>query len=174
MADQKIILTSTNPGGQTLQKTLTDINPDATNAQLKTFGQKLNALTNNTYGKTDRIIKYNCDTEEGGGSQTPTLTVPTSVSKADFEAAALGQAGTCYSFNITYDGDATPFAFTSDKYACAGAAEFSSGNAWTIRLALPKNLHGDIAYPTYPFTVTVRADATDNFKAAEATFTVTA
>ena len=78
MAKENVVITSTKDG-KTLQKTLTDVNPAATNAQLATFGTMLNALTTNTYGKTDRITKVNCDTEPDGGSssvtkQTPTLT----------------------------------------------------------------------------------------------------
>lgn len=63
MAKSNIVITSTNSQGKTLQKTLTDINPAATNSQLATFGNMLNQLTTNVYGHTTKITKTNCDTE---------------------------------------------------------------------------------------------------------------
>ena len=91
MAKENIIITATK-SGKTIQKSLTDMNPEATNAQLATFGTMLNALTTNTYQKTDRITKVNCDTEPGGGVKpTPTITLSfTSVDKS--ELPAVGQA----------------------------------------------------------------------------------
>ena len=65
MAKIAINLVSTEQGtGRKLQKTLTDINPEATSAQIKTFATALNNLTTNVYGETNRIHKLNIDTEE--------------------------------------------------------------------------------------------------------------
>lgn len=47
----------------TKQKSLTDINPNATDDELKTFAQTLISLTNNSYVKTDRVDKRNLDTD---------------------------------------------------------------------------------------------------------------
>ena len=67
MAKRSLIYTSTAAGtGKKLQKTITDVNPNATSAQLKTFVQKINALTTNSYVQVDCIDKYNVDTEEVG------------------------------------------------------------------------------------------------------------
>ena len=67
---EKIIITT--DGGS---KTIENINPAVNNSVLATFGTKLNAMTTNTYQKTDRITTVNCDTEPGGGTKaTPTLT----------------------------------------------------------------------------------------------------
>lgn len=52
-----INFTSTAQSGKKLNKTITDINPNAVNAHLKTFAQMLNGLTTNTYGSTSRIDK---------------------------------------------------------------------------------------------------------------------
>lgn len=51
--------------GDSITTTISDVNPSATNAQLATLGTMLNALTTNTYEKTDRITTVNCDTEQG-------------------------------------------------------------------------------------------------------------
>ena len=68
MAKTSAIITATEHGtGKTLQKTLTNVNPDATSAQLATLGHMLNGLTTNVYVSTDRVDKYNCDTEDSGG-----------------------------------------------------------------------------------------------------------
>lgn len=74
MAKTSLIISSTDSStGKKLQKTLTDINSSATNAQLKSFAQALNNLTTNTYSESNRVDRINCDTEEsasggGGGS----------------------------------------------------------------------------------------------------------
>ena len=47
--------------GKTQQKTITDINPQASNAKLATWGQMTLGLTKDNYGKTTRIDKIDCD-----------------------------------------------------------------------------------------------------------------
>ena len=63
MADTKMVLTATDAGGKTVQKTFTNINPATTNTVLKTLGQKINALTTNVYSRTEKITKVHCDAE---------------------------------------------------------------------------------------------------------------
>lgn len=50
--------------GKSITTTLTYVNPNANSATLKTFGQKLNALTTNSYVETDRVQTINVDTED--------------------------------------------------------------------------------------------------------------
>ena len=105
MAKENIIITATK-SGKTIQKSLTDVNPEATNAQLATFGTMLNALTTNTYQKTDRITKVNCDTEPGGGAkQTPTLTLSRSSRTLGDAVSDIGADGTCNLANVTTNSD---------------------------------------------------------------------
>ena len=52
--------------GKAQQKTVTYVNPAAANAALATFGQKITALSTNTYVSTERINRIACDTEAGG------------------------------------------------------------------------------------------------------------
>ena len=49
--------------GKKGQRAITDINPDATSAQIKTFAQALNGITTNNYVETNRIQTINVDTE---------------------------------------------------------------------------------------------------------------
>ena len=44
-------------------KTISDIDPNATAAQIRAFTQALNALSTNTYVETYKILRINCDTE---------------------------------------------------------------------------------------------------------------
>ena len=71
-----LVINAVNDGKQ-IQKTLTDINPAANNSALKVWGQMLNGLTTNTYVKTDRIDKTNCDTYET--KLTPSITLDSTV-----------------------------------------------------------------------------------------------
>lgn len=57
----------------TKQKSLTDINPDATDDELKTFAQTLVDLTQNTYVQTNRIDKRNLDNDTRPTARVPSL-----------------------------------------------------------------------------------------------------
>lgn len=60
---QQLKIAATQAGGSSTTKTLSNVNPVATNAVLAQFATKLNALTTNTYTGADRIITINVDTE---------------------------------------------------------------------------------------------------------------
>lgn len=95
MAKTSLIITTTQTAGgtKTLQKTLTDINPAASNDKLVAFAKALNNLTTNTYGETNRVNRSQCDTEESDGSKiVPNLALSEFVS---------GSA------TVTYTGDGT-------------------------------------------------------------------
>lgn len=101
MAKTELKLKSKNAAtGQDITTTLTYVNPNANSTTLKTFGQKLNAMTTNIYGETDRVQTINVDTEEvPGGSSKPahTLTVT-----RDWWSSS---AALSMSITFTYDGD---------------------------------------------------------------------
>lgn len=106
MPKTDIKLYSTEPSGKATTATISDVNPDATNAQLKTLGQMLNSFTRNRYDKTNRINTIQCDTEEGGGLQTPTLQLldgsgnPIAGGNRTTDANTLNSVSSIY-----YDGD---------------------------------------------------------------------
>lgn len=58
-----IVLKYVNKKGQTKQKSFTDIDATATNANIVAFTKAINLLTTNTYVSTTRIDQINCDTE---------------------------------------------------------------------------------------------------------------
>ena len=75
MAKTSLILETTDTSGKKIQKTFTDVNPEASSADLVTFAQMCNGLTSNTYVRTDRVNKINCDTETSGGDSRAEATV---------------------------------------------------------------------------------------------------
>lgn len=164
MAKTDVKLYSTDTYGKVTTTTVSDVNPDAPNNQLVQMGRLFNNLTQNTYGKTDRINTINCDTE-GGNRQTATITLQnTSVSKADFESAI--QNG--YGYNgivFTYNGDGQPYAIISSTQCGVSAMRGSSGNTH-FAVFVSRDSSGAMPTLAYPFTVTVRADETDNYTAA--------
>lgn len=64
MPKTDIKLYSKNTSGQKQTTTITYVNNEVSSDILKDFAQSLNALTTNSYEKTDRINTINCDTEQ--------------------------------------------------------------------------------------------------------------
>lgn len=62
MATAAAIIYSTL-NGKTQARTISNIDPNATNLQIRTFTQGLNALTTRQYVETYKVIRINCDTE---------------------------------------------------------------------------------------------------------------
>lgn len=102
MATEDLKISSTG-GGKTNTTTISNVNPEVTNADLAQFGTMLIALTSNLYNKSDRVITVNVDTEPGGGTKpTPTLSMSvTSVSAAALDSTTYYDAG----FEITTNSD---------------------------------------------------------------------
>lgn len=65
MAKTDLKLYSTEAGtGKKITTSINYVNPEANSNALKTFAQKLNAFTTNTYGEADRVQTINVDTEQ--------------------------------------------------------------------------------------------------------------
>ena len=172
MADSNIVITSTSPQGKVLQKTLTDINPDATNAQLATFGTMLNALTDNQYGRTVKITKVHCDAEAGGGD---TRAVPTWELWDDGKTEIITEMSVKLNseqwFRVKYNGDATDDQF-SFKFEGAGVRvgrpePRNAENFTTLAVNVTNN---NLVGTDIEFEFTVPETA--NYKGATATLTV--
>ena len=52
-----ITITATDTNSSKISTNISDINPEATNQELKTFAQMLNGLTTNSYVETTKITK---------------------------------------------------------------------------------------------------------------------
>ena len=115
-----------------MQKTLTDINPYASNEQLATFGQMLNSLSNSTYGKTEKVTKVNCDAESGGGKTAPTFTLVQGTTDIENGGTYNFAANANVAFNLTYNGDSDVFVTYSpangmDSIRRGGTLDFAFG-----------------------------------------------
>lgn len=90
-----IVTTEDHITGNTQQKTITDINPQANDAHLKTWGQMVAGLSKDSYVKSDRVDKRNLDTDSKTGreltlkiqnAQTSTVSnVPLDLSQDTFD-----------------------------------------------------------------------------------------
>ena len=71
--DTSLIINATN-GNKKVTKAITNINPEKDNAILKTFAQKVNALTTNSYVDATRVDKMSVNEQDAGGGSTRELT----------------------------------------------------------------------------------------------------
>ena len=187
MAKTSVILTARDESGKDLQKSLTDINPDATNAQLMTFAQKLNSMTKNTYISTTRVDKINCDTEPGDTRPTPTLTLDkTSDTVTNITNAMASSAANVYAYTIsgTYTGDGDLFVvlpritFNGQYDGVVPLAGFTcyikSDAQGRFTLRINGENKGELQRVFAGLVYKIGALETDNYKAPEmVTFTVT-
>lgn len=159
-------LYATDALGNANTTTINYANPDAENADYLEFAQMLNQFTTNTYGKTEKIVTTELDTEPE--KQTPTLTT----NKANFpltEFTTQGSykiAGTAS--KLTYDGDGTlTFTNLTSINQFVIGAYYENGNIYI------QPMFYSTRTPTTSFTFEVGFTETDNFKAASITMTVT-
>lgn len=165
MAKTSAIVTYTDNDGKTCQKALSDINPEASNAEIKTFAQKLLGLTDNTYVSTDRVDKVNCDTE-ADTRLTPTLTIsPSSATVAQAQSFDSGDQ-----ILVTYDGDGE--LYIANFSAFPGKKQFFM--LYDKRLYVRGSGGSASGGETNPCVITIAATGTQNYKPATTTFTVTA
>ena len=156
------------------QKTIENINPAVNNAKLAQFGSMLTGLTTNTYQKTDRITKVNCDTEPGGGTlPEPTLTLgKTTETRANVINSTGADGGV--PFDITTNSDGTPYVRFANNGNGIGAAYaagtfINSQNQLRGFVAAP----GDSTTTQSEVTVYFGVLASANYAAKEVAFTIT-
>ena len=89
-------VTSLDGSNKKSTKSITYINPNATNAELKTLAQKFNAISTNEYQDAERIDRQSVE-ETSPTKQEPTLEVTLSAEQLT--------GGWGFNGEITYDGD---------------------------------------------------------------------
>lgn len=117
MAKRSLILTTNSQNGKKIQKTITDVNPNANSEAMLTFAQKLNALTTNTYERTDCVEKYNIDTEAAPSKIEPTLYVTNGEGTNGITLQFINnfaEPGVVRNIPITYNGDGELYAYTTE------------------------------------------------------------
>lgn len=151
MAQTSIIITSTDTNNKKLQKTLTYANANASSGVLKSVAQQLNALTTNTYEKTDRIDRINCDTEESGVTTKFTSTI-------DFDKTTIDLSVDDNPVTFGYDGDGTLYLFDFTGVVLARIVEdeenilIGDGSDGTFKVGATE---GTNYYAPTPVTITV-------------------
>ena len=184
--------------GKKGQKSITDINPAASGEQLQEFAEKLNALTTNSYGNTNRVDKTPItDAEEPVDNRTtPTIVcyakanpygaAPHATTNDGFDPtissgqARSGATATSGSVILKTDTDARPYIVSQPENAATVIRIIPNANA-------PEDAgtwRTDLPYALWVHCCGVQADlvgeyvigfpATENFKAATYTFTITA
>jgi len=168
-------LTAITPLGVKSTTNINYANPEATNSTLKALAQRLNQLTQNTYSQSDKVETTNLDFAPGGGIETPTLTLAATSETVASLKTKLNTGATWAAFpatTITYDGDGqlsaslTYDSTDSSKFLGVSIMHDSSRSTTSLIVA------GKADY-AFPCTITIRAAATDTYKAAEVTYTIT-
>ena len=184
MAKTSLIISATGSGGKTVQKTVTVVNPHASNEKLTTLGQMLNSLTTNTYQTTTRIDKVNCDTETKTQRTITTFNVTsTGVQITDYTQpvsvplSKVNTKGSGYSFALTYRDNSTaqvgcamPYLknFSSSDYETLKMYSViwycdlysAAPSSWSISVYLNEKAVGS-------FTATFHVDEDDNYTALD-------
>lgn len=159
-----LIITSTDSTGKTKQKTISDINPDATNEQIVALtSAMINTLTNSTYNGTSRIDKIDCDTEASKIVPTFTLNKTSVTYPSDFEVAS-GIAK--LTLAITYNGNAGIGVVSSFPYANYECSK-DTDNQYTVKIRWDSD-----NFSSTSFTINFSAAETNTYKSASATLTV--
>ena len=172
MADRvDVKLKAKDQNNETTTTTISYVNPEASNSDMKQFAQKLNALTRNTYSESDKIETTNLDLAPDSGQQTPIFELSVTSKPLDDVKSNYTSAISCASVaNVTYNGDGIPYAYVTNPTASneqyMGVAITREGSVWN--LAVFGSVNHLIAK-----IIHVRVDATENYKAAEAIFTIT-
>lgn len=172
MATTSIIVNSTN-SGKVLQKTITNVNPNADNDKLATWGQMLTALTDNTYTKTDRVDKANCDTESD--KQTPTLQLRAGTGTTPLTEVTITSKSTTGATGkrIYYDGDGEVYYRMYSASGEDGWLFLSTKKATPEESIIEAYLMTSTNAPDGTYYIELYSTETENYKAATWKVTVT-
>lgn len=144
MAYSASLIIESTSGGDKKQKSITDINPNATNEQLRVLAQGINRLTTNIYTGGTKVLKQNI-AEEDSGKTVPTL----SVVAMEYEE-----------ITVSTNSDGVILAKANDMYTCVDGTNI-----------LVKDSDGDP--PSSEYQLTIYLTETANYAATSTTITVT-
>ena len=167
MATKTSLVINAVNDGKAVQKTLTDINPAADNVALKVWGQMLNGLTTDTYVKTDRIDKTNCDSVVE--KLTPSLVYGETLEDGLVRSWIL--AGPGRAIKMTYTGDGELYIMNNDNTSWATTFR-TNPTTGQLNLYIGITNSQAEATATAPHDIVIRSVETDNYKAGEWTFQI--
>ena len=161
MAKTDLKLSSTSAGGDKITTTISDVNPTASNLTLKTFAQKLNMLTTNTYEETNKVTTVNVDST--ADKPTPTLKLMTGESGGS-EATTITANGDTY-YHTSYDGDGEIYVKVKGTQTSGSVFYGYSGTVQTMHRTYSFTANAGVVYEFH-------AVETDNYKAVTVEYTV--
>ena len=188
-----INLSYTTQSGRKGQKSITDINPAASGEQLQEFAERLNALTTNVYGNTNRVDKTPITNAEEPPVRVATTIVCYQSSAYTRATTDEGVEPTATAQEIALSAptssilktntDALPYVISQPEGAAIVFSKFTNEEANTIEGV--KNAASWRTDLSYAVVVTYYGSSlageyvigfpeTENFKAATYTITVTA
>lgn len=168
MADTKIIVTSSDSNSQLVQKTIPNINPNADNSALKSFGQKVTALTDNTLSKVERVDKT--DITAAVEKLTPSLVLTQELPEGDLLRSWIFE-GPGRSLSVDYTGDGELSIVNNDNTSWMTTfrrnPETGQLNLYVSTLRTETQITA-----TAPHDIVIRSAETDDYKAGEFIFTI--
>lgn len=170
MAKVNLQIKTTDVNDKNQTTTISYANPNASDQVLKTFAQKIVALSTDMYRGTDKVETTNLDTESSKSVATITLS-STSITTAALKTT-LSSGAFAHSVAFTYSGDGTVYAYRKNTSPSNFISCFTTDSSGTLSLILTNALSSqDSSYAACE--IVVFAPETANYKAAQATFTVT-
>ena len=154
------ILINANRDGKTVKKTVTNINPDKSNADLKTFAQMVNNLSNDTFAGGNRINVQSLDEED----YSPPAEPVTEKLTPTFAAQGNWVFNDIFAYRIiNYNGDGTIY-LQSDN----GSGSVSwNGSAWQLEFINTVSDGSTVdSAAQLTFTINLYATEGSNYKAA--------
>lgn len=152
-------LIANNTAGKSVTTNIQYVNPTAQPSQLRQLAEKINNLTKNTLINTNKIDVTGL--YGASDKQIASITLEkTSDTLANVKASSM-----VYNVNFTFTSDATPYAYADTNYVQV----IDPSENPRISVIPYANQTNNYAAGT----IIVRVDETENYTAAEATFTIT-
>ena len=164
MSDTKLQLKAKDPSGAATNLNVTNVNPNASDANMLTFTQSLNALTKNTYVQTNKIITTALDTEGDNRATNPATISVTSIALADVPSSE-GQN------TITINNNSST-GKVSIKYVTFGFLGGVGTASGYTTVTLLKSMYY-VAPTETQVALIVHIDGDDNYKPADLEITIT-
>ena len=167
----KISYEAVDVNNKTISRTINYVNPNASSAEMKAFVQQCLELTTNVYSKSDRVDETNLDTAVD--KPVATITLATSTATVS-ELKTKFATGANQNYAFTYNGDGTVYCYLKNQ---------ASNNALLAKIYATTNVLSLQSKSTtfdgenteiMAQEVVLFAPETANYKAATATFTITA
>lgn len=168
MAKVNLQIKTTDVNDKNQTTTISYANPNASDQVLKTFAQKIVALSTDMYRETNKVETTNLDTESS--KSVATIGLATSSATVSELKTKFAQGGN-QNYAFTYNGDGTVYCYLKNQAVNNALHARIYGSILSLQ-SKNTTFDGEIA-EIMPQEVVLFADETANYKAAQATFTVT-